>query len=93
MTAALTETPAGTCWECGGPCLTYKGSEHGWRCRTCCTEYLGAGAAKSAAADARDRAKRAAKMRAVSEGGDIGRGGGGSGYGPHRHHDQEPGHQ
>lgn len=68
MTATLTYARTGTCWDCGGPCLTYKGSAHGWRCRTCCDAYLAAGAAKAAEADARDRAKRAAKMNSTAYG-------------------------
>lgn len=35
--------PAGVCWDCGGPCLTYKGSDHGWRCRACIDRYLDEG--------------------------------------------------
>ncbi|BCP04611.1 hypothetical protein MINTM019_20670 [Mycobacterium paraintracellulare] len=31
------------CWECGGPCLTYKGTVHGWRCTVCIERYLDAG--------------------------------------------------
>lgn len=31
------------CWECGGPCLTYKGTVHGWRCTACIERYLDAG--------------------------------------------------
>lgn len=31
---------AGRCWECGGACLTYKGSKHGWRCTGCLNAYL-----------------------------------------------------
>ncbi|CAJ1504246.1 hypothetical protein [[Mycobacterium] holstebronense] len=68
----MAEPPAGTCWDCDGPCLSCKGSEHGWRCRTCCEAYLDTGAAKAAAADARIRAKQFAKF---SE--DGRRGGGG----------------
>lgn len=58
----VTEAPPGTCWDCGGPCLSHKGSEHGWRCRTCLQRYLDTGAAKAAAADARIRAKQFTKF-------------------------------
>lgn len=85
MNANTSGTP-GRCWDCGGPCMTYKGSVHGWRCRRCIDYYLNAGATRFAATDAKDRDKRLAKVRtdmdAVSR-----RGGGGSGFGPHRHHD------
>lgn len=68
MTAAATDTyeadaePPGICWDCGGPCLTYKGSVHGWRCTACVDRYLDAGAAK---AEARERARQARKVRAA----------------------------
>ena len=64
-----------SCWDCGGPCLSFKGTVHGWRCRTCLQGYLDAGAAKAAAADARIRAKQIAKLNAFT--GNAGRGGGG----------------
>lgn len=37
------------CWECDGPCRTYKGSVHGWRCAACIERYLAASAAKAEA--------------------------------------------
>lgn len=40
-----TDAP-GTCWDCGGPCLTYKGSVHGWHCAACLGRYLDAGQAR-----------------------------------------------
>lgn len=60
MTAAATDyddagVAYGVCWRCGGPCLTHKGSVHGWTCTACINDYLDAGAAK---ADARDRKER-----------------------------------
>lgn len=39
------QSPPGRCWDCGGPCLTYKGSAHGWRCAGCVDNYLDQGAA------------------------------------------------
>jgi hypothetical protein len=83
VTAALTETPPGVCWDCGGPCRTFKGTEHGWRCRACCARYLASGAAKASAADAKERAKRPAKQRTgldtahQTNPAAVGRGGGG----------------
>ncbi|WP_232001882.1 hypothetical protein [Mycobacterium sp. 852014-52450_SCH5900713] len=55
------DTSGGVCWECGGPCLTYKGSVHGWRCIACLHRYLDDGAAKAAARDRRDRERLARK--------------------------------
>lgn len=54
-----TDAP-GVCWDCGGPCLTYKGSEHGWRCRACVDAYLDAGerAWQTRSAKARDKISR-----------------------------------
>jgi tRNA(Ile2) C34 agmatinyltransferase TiaS len=57
------ETEPGICWECRGPCLTYKGSQHGWRCRACCTRYVAAGAALAAKVETKEREKRLAKFR------------------------------
>lgn len=90
MTVTVADTRTGTCWDCGGPCLSYKGSLHGWRCRACIATYLDADAAKAAAAEERGREKRAARFRAADfPTGDDGCGGGGSGFGPHRHQNQE----
>ncbi|BBY84700.1 hypothetical protein [Mycolicibacterium tokaiense] len=55
MAADVEGTTAPRCWECGGPCLTYRGSVHGWRCSTCIDRYLAAGAAR---ADIKDRLAR-----------------------------------
>lgn len=55
MTAAVGDFPVAVCWDCGGPCLTYKGSKHGWRCRGCIDRYLDEAAAKG---DARNRQQR-----------------------------------
>ena len=54
-----TDAP-GLCWDCGGPCLTFKGSVHGWRCRACVDRYLDDGLARWAArsANARERVQR-----------------------------------
>jgi hypothetical protein len=66
MTAAPdTETPPGICWECRGPCLTFKGSEHGWRCRSCLDRYLNQGVARADKADAKRLAKQRAKVNAA----------------------------
>ncbi|GAB3024967.1 hypothetical protein [Mycobacterium bourgelatii] len=62
MTAALAEIVA-VCWDCGGPCLTYKGSKHGWRCRACIDRYLDEAAAKADAYDERNRQQRIARSR------------------------------
>lgn len=34
-------SPAGMCPDCGGPCLTYKGSVHRWRCIDCVERAIG----------------------------------------------------
>lgn len=39
-----TEVP-GVCWDCGGPCVVYAGTVHGWRCRTCLARYMQRGQA------------------------------------------------
>lgn len=55
MTTAITETDADqdaagpaywVCWDCGGPCASFKGSVHGWRCHACIDRYLDDGAAR-----------------------------------------------
>ncbi|BBY67759.1 hypothetical protein MHEL_60020 [Mycolicibacterium helvum] len=51
------------CWECGGPCATYKGSVHGWRCLACIGRYLDASAAR---ADAKDRKERERLLHRLS---------------------------
>lgn len=69
MTAAISEADhdtdadaaGGVCWRCGGPCLTYKGSVHGWSCTACLDRYLEEGAAKAAARDRKDRERLARK--------------------------------
>lgn len=52
---AMTETdadhdaagaPYWVCWDCGGPCASFKGSVHGWRCQSCIDRYLDDGAAR-----------------------------------------------
>lgn len=77
--------PLGVCWDCGGPCLTFKGSEHGWRCRACLDAYLDAGErvwqARSAKArekisrnllhDNDNRASVAAEVRRRDGGGSV----------------------
>lgn len=70
----------GRCWSCGGPCHSYKGSVHGWRCTACITRYLDEGAALADRFEAKERAKRHAKFRAALGAADntsIRRGGGG----------------
>jgi hypothetical protein len=54
--------PPGVCWRCGGPCLLFKGSVHGWTCTTCLDKYLDASAAK---AQERERVRQAKKARAA----------------------------
>ncbi|MDY6871278.1 MAG: hypothetical protein SV966_12450 [Actinomycetota bacterium] len=51
-----------TCWRCGGPCLTYKGSVHGWTCTACLDTYLDEGAARWAVRMAKEREKNARKL-------------------------------
>jgi hypothetical protein len=53
----------GQCWECGGFCLDYKGSEHGWRCRFCLDAYLDAGWARWEGLNDKERYKRAIGFR------------------------------
>lgn len=87
-TSALTSTTAattapGTCWECGGPCLHYTGTEHGWRCRSCLARYLD----KSAAAFTAFTAAERDRLIEVTKPKRDRRGGPGTGYGPRDHHD------
>ncbi|WP_137146933.1 hypothetical protein [Mycolicibacterium sp. CR10] len=64
MTA--TTAPLPRCWDCAGPCLTYKGSVHGWRCTACLDRYLAAAAARADAKEQRDRDRLARKMLRVN---------------------------
>lgn len=50
------------CWERQGPCLTYRGSVHGWRCSACIQNYLDSSAARADAADRRTRERLARKQ-------------------------------
>jgi len=52
------------CWRCGGPCLTFKGSVHGWTCTACLDRYLDDGAARWEASERREQEKRRAKLAA-----------------------------
>ena len=78
------------CDVCDGPCLSYKGSEHGWTCRKCLEAYLQRGAARLAESLAAERADRAAARsagarRCALDGSPVeqgGRCGGVDGYGP-----------
>lgn len=70
-----TTTPPGVCWDCGGPCLTYKGTEHGWRCRTCLAAYIAVGAAAAAARQALERTEIRALLDATAKRGDRRTGG------------------
>jgi hypothetical protein len=54
------------CWDCGGPCRTYKGSEHGWRCGVCVGRYLDAASAKADVKVSKQRARLAEKPSRVS---------------------------
>lgn len=60
-----------TCWRCGGPCASYKGSVHGWTCTACLNRYLDEGAAKAAERDRRDRQKLARKRIESSDNTDF----------------------
>lgn len=51
-------------WDCGGPCLTYKGTTHGWRCRTCLAAYIDDGAIAAAARQTGERVR----IRALLDG-------------------------
>ncbi|WP_237394268.1 hypothetical protein [Mycobacterium paraintracellulare] len=60
-----------TCWRCGGPCASYKGSVHGWTCTACLNRYLDEGAAKAEARDRRERQKLARKRIESSDNTDF----------------------
>jgi hypothetical protein len=62
-----TDAP-GVCWECDGPCLTHKGSVHGWRCSACLERYLDAAAARWAAKSdkAKERVERGHQNASVT---------------------------
>jgi hypothetical protein len=34
-------SPPGSCPDCGGPSLSFKGSRHGWRCARCVEHAIG----------------------------------------------------
>lgn len=63
VTPPTRQTP-GICWDCGGPCLSFKGTNHGWRCRLCVEAYLEAAAIKAVVAETKLRTKRLTKLRA-----------------------------
>ncbi len=50
-----TTGPVSTCQSCGGPCLTYKGSEWQWTCGGCIRSHQ---EAQIARVDARQRQHR-----------------------------------
>ncbi|WP_373203134.1 hypothetical protein [Mycobacterium marinum] len=50
------------CWECGGPCATYKGSVHGWHCTACIERYLNAAAARAEAKQRKGRERLLNRM-------------------------------
>jgi len=60
-----------TCWRCGGPCATHKGSVHGWTCTACLQRYLDESAARGDARDRRDRQKLARKRIENSDNNDF----------------------
>ncbi|ORV89047.1 hypothetical protein [Mycolicibacterium iranicum] len=62
MTTTATTDDLASCWRCGGPCLTYKGSVHGWTCQGCLAQYLEQSAAKADERDRRERQKNARKL-------------------------------
>jgi hypothetical protein len=62
------------CIVCGGPCLSWKGSFHGWTCTRCCAAYVEAGAKRG---DERRAAERAQRVGSVA-----GAGAAADGYGP-----------
>lgn len=63
LSADDADAPA-VCWRCGGPCLTFKGSVHGWTCTACLDRYLDDGAERYAARLRKDQAKQRAKLAA-----------------------------
>lgn len=72
MTASATENDeAGTqywvCWDRGGPCSTFKGSVHGWRCQTCIDRYLDDGAARWLARARKEQDKLRAKLASAPD--------------------------
>lgn len=69
---ATADTSAGaydgpTCWRCGGPCATYKGTVHGWTCTACIDRYLDEGAARGLARDRKERERTARKLLASND--------------------------
>ncbi|WP_063967967.1 hypothetical protein [Mycobacterium avium] len=57
--------PYWLCWDCGGPCLMFKGSVHGWRCQTCIDKYLEDGTARWLARARKEQEKLRAKHLAA----------------------------
>lgn len=53
MTSEVDTAPA--CWRCGGPCLQYAGSVHGWTCRACLRRHVEQSAARADAKAAKQR--------------------------------------
>jgi len=63
VTAALAARTVATCWDCGGPCATFKGSVHGWRCAPCLRRHVDESAARGAERDRRERDKALRNLR------------------------------
>nr|WP_244174543.1 hypothetical protein [Mycobacterium persicum] len=59
--------PYWLCWDCGGPCLTFKGSVHGWRCQACIDRYLDVGAARWLAQARKEQDKLRAKLASAPD--------------------------
>lgn len=92
---AVADYAVAVCYVCSGPCLTWKGSVHGFTCRGCLRRYM---ADQVARADERERRElRAVKINLAATGntpaagpllpaaggsGGRHRGSGGDGFGP-----------
>lgn len=62
MTTATATYEGPLCWECRGPCATYKGSVHGWHCTACIERYLDAAAARAEAKQRKARERLLHRM-------------------------------
>ena len=64
MSEMAARSQPGTCPDCGGPSLTYRGHHHKYRCGACINRYLAEGAAKADARLQREREQRIATAKA-----------------------------
>lgn len=63
MSEMARRSEPGTCPDCGGPSLIYRGDHHKWRCSSCIDRYLAEGARKADARLAAEREQRIALAR------------------------------